>query len=275
MVQNCLSLRHLKLGCEKSIALPGLLGDTPVAEQELRDFTLLVLSAIDDEVLISGTQGLERRSTQRESSGLLDLQTLHLIGFDFRELTADSKALFLGLSGLSRINALTLESCFIDGSTFPLLSPQTAIESIWTPRLQSFSLRYEKSDATFQHQLGAFFGSFSGLVHLSVLLEGSDGYMKPECFIENHGKTLKTLVWDQRSKPRASIGQSTSIHSNDSIYCCTHAIARGCPGLRELGLSLPDEFGLTYWVSRYSYHPSLDDQDTHMCSGIWCTSTAE
>ena len=261
------SLKHLKLGCEKFIARPCLLGGSPLAEENLYEFTDDVLGEFENALI-----GNERQRDNRH----LQLQTLHLIGFDFRKLTADSEASFLELSGLSRLNALTLESCFIQGSPFSLLSPQTTPGSIWIPRLQSFSLRYEKSDATFQHQVRAFLGSFTGLVHLSVLLEGSGGYMKPDCFIENHGKTLKTLVWDLRSEPRTSIRQSTNIPDDSPYNPCTYAIAAGCPGLWELGLSLvayDDE--LPYRVSRHSYHPSLNGHQTYIDSGTSSTSTAK
>ena len=264
MISSHSSLKHLKLGCERFIANPCLLGGNPLAEQELYDFT-------DD--MLGHFEGALRCTGRSRSSMLLQLETLHLIGLDFRKLTADSEAPFLELSELSRLKVLTLESCFIEGATLSLLSPQTALGLTWTPRLQSFSLRYEKSDAAFQHQVRAFLRSFTGLVHLSVLLEGSGGSIDPDCFIKNHGRTLKTLVWDQRSKPRTLVGQPTSIPLDSSVRCCAGAIARGCPGLRELGLSLRYASGLPYehWVSRYSYHPSLDDQDTYMCSGIWCS----
>ena len=268
LVSSHSSLKHLKLGCEKFIARPCLLGGNPLAEESLYGFT--------NDVLRDFENALEENERQRDNT-LLQLQTLHLIGFDFRKLTADSETSFLELSGLSRLNALTLESCFIEGSSFSLLSPQTTPGSIWTPRLQSFSLRYEKSDVTFQHHLRAFFGSVTGLVHLSVLLEGSDGYVKPDCFIENHGKTLKTLVWDLRSEPRTSIQQSTNILDNfPSSSLCTQAIATGCPSLREVGLSLvacDDE--LPYMVSRHSYHTSLNGHQTYTDSGTSFTWTSK
>ena len=255
IINNHSSLKHLKLGCERFIARPCLLGRSPLAEEKLYGFTDDMLGEFE-----SALKGIGRK----RSSTLLQLQTLHLIGLNFRKLTTESEAPFIELSGLSRLNALTLESCFIEGATLSLLFPQTAIGSTWTPRLQSFSLRYEKSDTTFQHQVRAFLGSFTGLVHLPVLLEGSGGYMKPDCFIENHGKTLKTLVWDLRSGPRTSIGRSTDIlDDSPSHNPCTQAIATGCPGLQELGLSLVacgDE--LPYRVSRHSYHPSLNGHDT-------------
>ena len=275
LVSNHSSLKHLKLGCEKFIARPCLLGGSPLAEESLYDFTDSTLEDWKD--ILEEFKDTLALNKGKGHNTLLRLQTLHLIGFDFGKLTADSEASFLELSGLSRLNALTLESCFIKGSTFSLLSPQTSSGSSWTPRLQSFSLRYEKSDATFQHHLRAFFGSFTGLVHLSVLLEGSDGYLKPDCFIENHGKTLKTLVWDLRSEPRTSIQQSTnSFDDSPSQSLYTQAIATGCPGLRELGLSLVTcDNGLPYRVSRYPYHPSLNGHDTYLNPGTSSTSTAK
>ena len=250
MVGNHSSLKHLKLGCEELIIGP--------SERE-HGFTEKMLGDFERAVEEFGRQ---RYSTLRQ------LRTLHLVGFDFKKLTADSEAPFLGLSGLSRINALTLESCFAEGATFSLLSPQTAIGSTWTPRLQSFSLRHETSDAAFQHQVMAFLGSFTGLVHLSVLLEGSGGYMNPDCFTKTHGKTLKTLIWDQRSEPRTSVKRSTNILDHDFDLPCTELIAQGCPGLRELGLSLlPCGNSLSYQVSPYSCHPFLNYQYTYSCSG--------
>ena len=256
LVKNHSSLKHLKLGCERILARFCLLGINPIEEGDQHDFTDIMLDEFAGAFEIIECQRYSRP---------LQLHTLHLIGLDFGKLTVDSEAPLLELSGLSRLNALTLESCFIEGATFSLLSPQTAIGSTWTPRLQSFSLRYEKSNATFQHHLRAFLGRFTGLVHLSVLLEGSGGYMDLDCFIENHGKTLETLVWDQRSEPRMSVGQSTIIFDDDfDLFSYTSMIAQGCPGLRELGLSVvAGGYSLTYEVSHCSCLPLLNGQYTY------------
>lgn len=35
-----------------------------------------------------------------------------------------------------------------------------------------------------------------GLQHLHILLEGTGSFLDPDCFINNHGKTLRILVWE-------------------------------------------------------------------------------
>lgn len=164
----------------------------------------------------------------------LELQSLHLIGFD-PSLLLETQ--ILPLLNLNNLQSLSLESCDEWGDIPTLPSTTTSSNITWIPRLQNFRVRREASNAMFQEHLKAFLSSFRGLVNLSILLNGPGPMLEPACFIKNHGSSLETLVWDQRSGPRREFG-ITITHFNIE---CTHRslseISHGCPNLRELGIA--------------------------------------
>ena len=102
--------------------------------------------------------------------------------------------------------------------------------------MKSLALRQDYATRDFNTHLTTFLRAFSGLENLSILLEGDGQYLSPACIIENHGNTLKTLVWEQRIETRCSIDSHTEIQSDaDDVI---KFLSRGCPNLREIGLVL-------------------------------------
>ena len=53
--------------------------------------------------------------------------------------------------------------------------------------------------------------------------------------LEKHGKSLQTLVWDDRRRPRKDTNEDTSLFLRGNNL---NLIAQKCPNLRALGLSM-------------------------------------
>lgn len=178
---------------------------------------------------------------------VLQVKSLHLVGFDFLDILRNGSPPLFGVENLSY---LTLESCFFESGVLQLLSiTGRASDSPWKPRLKGFTVRYEGDDLALEPAPEAFFEAFSGLTHLSVLLEGPGPSISPKCVVKNHGSTLQTLVWDQRKTARTDLAAITNSSSESALFRATGLIASGCPELRELGVVMcPRADG-----SRHSY----------------------
>lgn len=140
---------------------------------------------------------------------------------------------------IQKLTSLCLESCFNLRQGFPTLSPQRIPDAPpLLPQLRSFRLRQECSDASIQDGLKAFLLASKGLVRLAVLLEGSGPFLPPDCFVGNHGSTLRTLVWDQRQGARTKLDESTNTATAFMMSSSLDKIVEKCPNLRELGLAV-------------------------------------
>ena len=139
----------------------------------------------------------------------------------------------------SKINTLSLESCFGLQDLFAVLmsnsGSQTAFRS--NVKLRNLFIRHEGGDQVFTHHLAAFLTSFTGLSHLTLLLEGPSQAMDKAPILKKHGKTLKTLVWDERRRARQSTNTDNSLFLNQSNQL--GVIFTKCPNLRALGLPVP------------------------------------
>ncbi len=179
---------------------------------------------------------------------ILTVESLHLVGIDC------SYSPPIGVSSIVNIDELTslcLESCSNLGGSFPALSlGRTPDALLLFHQLRSFKLRQEDVDVAFQDSLKAFLCTSKGLVHLAVLLEGSGPLLPPECCLINHGSTLRTLVWDQRRKPRNKLDKSTNTATPSMMFTSLRCICAQCPNLRELGLTMnafgDEEFQVCY-----------------------------
>ena len=233
------TMRHLKLGFERSFAWK-----SPLFSHSY----VRAISAASE--LLYNRINLNLQAIELPKSGgkVLDvwlcLESLHLICI---EITAKSLPIF----DFNNLSSLRLESCISISGTFSLLNAHGSERaSQWVPKLKTFHLRYEVSTTSFHANLKDFLMSFSGLVHLSLLLEGPDPVTTLTPFLQNHGATLRTLVWDQRSEPRDSMSQPTdNLTISNENYASE--IAECCPNLRELGL-------VTSWIS--------NDQSRVSCS---------
>lgn len=78
--------------------------------------------------------------------------------------------------------------------------------------------------------------SFKGLNRLYMLVEGSRTVQNLDPILAAHGKTLCSLLWEERNRPRRSAYKSTAIFRSASGHLWS--VARHCPRLVSLGLTL-------------------------------------
>lgn len=224
MTNNSHSLTHLTLGRETDLA------EVLSEEEEVSAFTPKF-----DRTIRQVPNICRMKSTHSQSS-ILHLISLHLIGFDFNYLCTQKRPFLLDIDCLT---SLKLESCSCIEGISHLVSLNKEVSSKPRLKLRTLAIRSEESDAGFLTKLEVLLSSFSGLEDLSVLLEGSGPFLSPKVFIPNHGSTLQTLLWEQRTwPPRNSIGLATSTGEEADGLAMPCDISRGCPNLRELGLAL-------------------------------------
>ena len=101
------------------------------------------------------------------------------------------------------------QSCLYWETSLSIPSPCAFLNLNFTSNLQAFHLRQEGCNSDFTASLNDFFLAFQGLIHVAVLLEGPASFLSSSCLTKNHGATLGTLVWDQRTGPRTSLSSST------------------------------------------------------------------
>ena len=223
VARNRISLTHLKFGN------PGQL-------------TKNFFSAFKDHLkdLQERNQNLVAATAQSSSnrnvlSFFPHVSSVHLINSDLDGLMGEGP---VDIFDHDKLESLSLESCCQENNFFPLEQHPGSNIFSWKPHLRSFSLRKESCTEAFIARLKTFFEAFSGLIHLSVLLESQTLLMEPTCFIKNHGNSLRTLVWDQRTGPITAMDTSThtGAGTNDTLGTTINQICSGCPGLKELGL---------------------------------------
>lgn len=221
------SLRHVKLGWEREIALSYLGKRNPIGAG--------IASGFSEDFAADLRSQLPEAAIEPHMS-LLTVESLHLVGIDCNFTPSIGEP---AMVDIDKLTSLCLESCFNLGQSFPALSSLRSPDAPPPfPQLRTFRLRHEGSDASFNDRLKAFLLALKGLVHLAVLLEGSGPSLPPDCFVGNHGSTLQTLVWDQRRGPRIKLDESTNTATGDMIFSSLNEIVEKCPNLRELGLAV-------------------------------------
>lgn len=237
MIRNKKSLSYLKLGSEKATALSYMgrrgtiqgKGNLRLTARLIKLVRIMLKGAFNEDGIGNGDV-----ITQ---DPILAPKLLHLVDFDCPQIfEATTQPLF----NFDSITSLCLESCSQFNTSFLELFTQPQGCSIWEPRLKTFRLRFE-SNVNVQEALKAFFLAFTGLEHLSLLLEGSNiSNLSPEWFIKNHGATLQTLVWDQRSGQRTFMSATTTLGLEKPLGQgpTLSKISQGCPNLIELGLAM-------------------------------------
>ncbi len=168
----------------------------------------------------------------------LSLKELGLYGLSLEAIARGALGIEIDFNSMT---ALKLDSCHGLEEAFPLLmgetSSQSASQSVLN--LTSFFVRHKDRSQNFTHRLANFLTSFTGLKHLVLLLEGRSRAMSKAPILEMHGKTLQTLVWDERRGPRNDTKTDTSLSMKDNNL---PLISFQCPNMVALGLSMP-------WVS--------------------------
>ena len=230
------SLIHLKLGCERFLALSYLDKNDLMTASAALEFTQNLDNDIRDHLPARFQEYSKSKLESSLPTSVLTLKSLHLVGIDCGYTPEMGTPTMLDIDNLT---SLCLESCFNLGQSFPALSSLRSPDApSLLPQLRSFRLRQENSDASFQAGLKAFLLALKGLVHLSILLEGSGPFFPPDCFVGNQGSTLRTLVWDQRQGPREKLDASTNTATPSMMSRFLDKIVKKCPNLRELGLAV-------------------------------------
>lgn len=179
-------------------------------------------------------KNIEVRCGDETGTGpILDLSTLRLCGLDLKLLFQGLKRPLINFAYLTR---LKFESCPNVVAALDLLrTSQLSTPNPNRLKLQSFVLRCEIILPPFRAALEAFLCSLDGLWELQVLLEGSHTAQDLAPILRVHGKSLRILVWDERTGPRTSTRQSTT-----SVIgtCHLKTISTFCRELTSLGIPL-------------------------------------
>lgn len=225
------SLRHLKLGTERSLAKRYAVTGGYYFDEQREAF---------DQFLV----GLEESLTQNVA---FNLTSLRLCGL----CVGDAYFGHFATTTITRnLKKLGLESCF-GSEVFPTalfrnfkstvtVSPSGTSHS--APKLTSFTFRHELPTSVGIESLDKFISSFSGLEELFVLLDKTNEMLHPRCFSAQHGPTLKALVWEGRTAPwtnmEIEIDTSIVVKGSSSANAHLDEICNTCPNLVELGIPL-------------------------------------
>ncbi|KAL8761434.1 MAG: hypothetical protein Q9184_002456 [Pyrenodesmia sp. 2 TL-2023] len=221
------TLRYLSLGTESRAVLD--YHDTEDTSYRTMDDVLTwMVEQLED--LAEDVRGLHLANTP-----LLYLDTLELKGLNASKLI---KAGFHFLDWKC-LKSLVLESCHGLEQALALLADTKNVQG--QPlrsdlRLVTFRVRCEGLNLV--TQLNHFLAAITGLVNLSVLLESPDSSRNLDFItvLKSHGKSLETLVWEERTGRRESFVGSR----NEKLptFQQLQVIAENCPNLIELGLPM-------------------------------------
>ena len=176
-----------------------------------------------------------------KSSYQLSLFCLHFIA-----ITLPPENPPLSILKLELLQSLCFESCV---GTQDILSSLALIQGF---TLKRFSLREEGATSQACTILETFLASFSGLEHLCVLLDQAEGMPDVSCFVYTHGGTLKTLVWEGRTRHRQSLYEDWSMPLNDPNRQpdSLSTICDECKRLEGIGFAIR-------WKTMAEYNPEL------------------
>ena len=227
LVRNYQKLRHLRLGNDEYLA-------TDYAEEGVLDSD--EISRFQQTDNFAELMKVKVAALNEPSTPHLRLESLSLTGLD---LNAFVKGSFEPVIDFKSLSVLTLESCACLETALPLLlgtgtGRRKAKNAL---RLHTLAIRHETTRDVFVPELEAFLISLKPLAHLHVLLEGDyQEDVDMEKVLQVHGKCLRSLVWDERAGPRSEVQADTFFFSDDHEHL--ELIAKHCPGLKALGISL-------------------------------------
>ncbi|KAL8923293.1 MAG: hypothetical protein Q9208_004693 [Pyrenodesmia sp. 3 TL-2023] len=221
-MDNVTTLKHLCLGAE-AVALH--------THHESRSRTS------SDEGFLSDVVDYLEEDSEDGDEPWLDLATLEMKSLNL------SKVIKLGsrFFDLQCLTSLSLQSCYgLEGAFDYLASGKTDDGQLLSKslRLQSFSLRHEGSNPQLKAKLLGFLRSIQSLTHLAILMDNSpqNESLDLDQVLDAHGKTLRSLVWDERRGKRDAFApsQETSLPGHGQLQ----QIGRKCERLVELGISI-------------------------------------
>lgn len=218
IIQNRETLRYLHLGVLSTVAQEYAMNPRPSQHTLPSSFAEVAKKALP--------------ASEREAMPKMFLNTLGLYGLNLENIVGGATGLEVDFNSMT---SLRLESCSGLIVAFDLLlqndGSQTATLSAL--KLTSFFVRHENGGQKFAQQLTAFLTSFTGLKHLGLLLQGQCQAMSKAPILEMHGKTLQTLVWDERKGSRHDTTGDPSLFGKDNNL---KLISLKCPNLTALGL---------------------------------------
>lgn len=163
----------------------------------------------------------------------LSLNSLQLCGLDLGGLVCGEMALDIDFNNISE---LRLESCPGLTKAFSLLTGQGKSSTLALNALEDLFVRLENPNLILPASLESFLTSIRGLTHLQVLIDKARAVQNLEPILKYHGKTLKSLVWDERRGPRKRLDECTSLLSTK--FGNLRVISQNCPFLTNLGIPL-------------------------------------
>ena len=228
LARNYRTLRHLQLGNEADL---------------VEDYARNGSVDVDESCRFSRTRRLaelmkERLAALKEpSTPVVQLDSLSIIGFD---LLPFANGLFKPVIDFNSLSILKIESCSGLAQALRTLmdlgiGSRKAKNALG---LHTLEIRHEATSDEFMIRLSLFLISLKPLAHLHVLLEGvyDESLFNMEEVLQVHGTCLRSFVWDERIEPRNVMGIDTACFHDP--YKNLELIAKYCPGLRALGISI-------------------------------------
>lgn len=241
--QNRNTLRHLKIGVMNTV----------VRDYAIHNF----LSHHELPSSFAECAKEELPVSERETMPTLSLETLSLYGLNLENVVGGALGLDIDFNSMT---GLRFESCSGLTQAFALLMGNGGAQKTKLGSLKSFILRHEDGSQAFAQHLIAFLICLPGLSHLSILLDRCSKAIRTEQILGVHGKTLQTLIWEQRTGPRADTKSNTSVFRNSNLKY----ISLNCPNLKALGLAIDWPSINRSYVGVYAtvrrFHPILSPQ---------------
>ena len=221
---NYETLKHLRLGMESDVA------ENYAAELEpsrhYRQLPESFAKAIKNEL----------PAEHHGSIPSLCLNNLEVCGLNVSCMTQTALGLRLDFASLTRLN---LESCPDLIGALELFTPNdNQTKTFRVPNLTALRIRHEVSGTQYRFRtiLEHFLKSLTRLVQLEVLIDRTDRCQNLKPILDVHGETLEQLMWEERSKPRTSPNEVTSLFRGRLGHF--QVVARQCPNLTALALPL-------------------------------------
>ena len=218
IIKNAATLNHLRLGFISRIAHDFALRRRPQYDAMSNMFSETVGFFLSDVNL---------------SEVHLSLESLHLCGLNLEFVLQGRVALDIDFTKMTQ---LRLESCPGLSPAFSILMDPANSSKFALGALKDLFIRLEDPDAHISNSLESFLTSIRGLIHLRVLIDNALADQDLEPILEIHGKTLRTLVWDERSGPRKRLDASTSLLSTSLARL--KVVSQKCLSLTILGITL-------------------------------------
>lgn len=224
---SCKTLRHLELGFETHAAQN--FPDAPIGDNDRENRRQTTTFG----------RALKRECQKIKAS--ISLNSLKLISYDIEVILDNYSWPHLDLRNIKK---LVLEDCHGTKVALEMLSsissdPENAHCLM---NLTSFTFRQRNLEDDDRIDLQIFLCSLSGrLIHLSVLLdrhEDDDHMLNLKPILLIHGKTLRTLVWDERGYRQEATNKDRALLPRRDRMRHLSTISKLCPDLKELGVAI-------------------------------------